>query len=279
MGMKQKLLGNVALVIASAALISGCAGVSFYSDPELTKSTGIPVYAPKPYLLVARTGAKDKPVDVSIVYLNDTSKVVYAKPHSGFGSAKLSLALSNGQMTSFGQETDTKIPELIASLSGMITAQAGAGKTGAEAKKILSEIEQGADYVTTGAKVKAVADDIAASLKDKKLDALTGDERSDVSDAKDALLAAAATLSDPTKAPAGEAALKAVKAQTEVLRKISDITGGPNRAEAAGLLKGWSAKLGALFDDAQPEKPKEAAFELYEIIQAGATTTLKRVGP
>ena len=53
----------------------------------------------------------------------------------------------------------------------------------------------------------------------------------------------------------------------------------PNRAEAAGLLKGWAAKLDALFDDAQPEKPKEAAFELYEIIQTGATTTLKRVGP
>lgn len=277
--MKQKVLGSVALVIASAAVISGCAGVNFYSDPDLKKSTGIPFYAPKPYLLVARTGAKDKPVDVSIVYLNDTSKVVYADPRSGFGSAKLSLSLSNGQMTSFGQETDTKIPELIASLSGMITAQAGAGKTGAEAKKILSEIEQGADYVTTGAKVKAVADDIAASLKDKKLDALTGDERNDVRDAKDALLAAASTLSDPKKAPAGEAALKAVKAQAEVLSKISDITGGPNRAEAAGLLKGWAAKLGALFDDAQPEKPKEAAFELYEIIQTGSTTTLKRVGP
>lgn len=276
--MKQIALGSIALVIASA-VVSGCAGVSFYSDPELTKSTGIPIYAPKPYLLVSRTGAKDKPVDVSIVYLNDTNKVVYAKPHSGFGSAKLSLALSNGQMTSFGQETDPKIPELIASLSGMITAQAGAGKTGAEAKKILSEIEQGADYVTTGAKVRAVADDIAASLKAKKLDALTGDERKDVSDAKDALLAAAATLSDPTKAPAGEAALKAVKAQTEVLSKISDIPGGPNRAEAAGLLKGWAAKLGALFDNAQPEKPKEAAFELYEIIRDGSTTTLKRVGP
>jgi predicted component of type VI protein secretion system len=80
MGMKRNVIGTVALAIASAAVVSGCAGVSFYSDPELKKLTGIPVYAPKPYLLVARTGAKDKPVDVSIVYLNDTSKVVYAKP-------------------------------------------------------------------------------------------------------------------------------------------------------------------------------------------------------
>ena len=277
--MKQIAFWSIAVAAASVILVSGCAGVSFYSDPELKEATGIPIYAPKPYLLVARTGNKDKPVDVSIVYLNDTKNVVYAKPNSGFGAAKLSLALSNGQMTSFGQETDTKIPELITSLSGMITAQAGAGKTGAEAKKILSEIEQGADYVTTGSKVRAVADDIAASLEAKKLDALTGDERKDVSDAKDALLAAASTLSDPTKAPAGEAALKAVKAQTDVLSKISDIPGGSNRAEAAGLLKGWAAKLGALFNDAQPEKPKEAAFELYEIIQDGPTTTLKRVDP
>ncbi|HNC84738.1 MAG TPA: hypothetical protein PK999_16920 [Nitrospira sp.] len=277
--MKKIASGSISLVIASAAVVSGCAGVSFYADPELTKSTGIPIYAPKPYVLLSRTGAKDKPVDVSIVYLNDTSKVVYAKPHSGFGSAKLSLALSNGQMTSFGQETDPKIPELIASLSGMITAQAGAGKTGAEAKKILSEIEQGADYVATGAKVKAVADDIAASLKARKLDGLTGDERKDVSDAKDALLTAAATLSNPTHVEPRDAALKVVKAQTEVLSKISDIPGGLDRAEATGRLKGWAAKLASLFDNAQPEKPKEAAFELYEIVRDGATTTLKRVGP
>jgi hypothetical protein len=182
-------------------------------------------------------------------------------------------------MTSFGQETDTKIPELIASLSGMITAQAGAGKTGAEAKKILSEIEQGADYAKIGAKVLAVAEDIDKSIAAKKLDGLTGDELKDVEDAKSALLTAAATLSDAEKAPQGGDALKAVKAQADVLLKISVVEGGPARAAAAGHLKAWAVKLGKLFDDAQPEKPKEAAFELYEIIQTGAITTLKRVGP
>lgn len=276
--MKYVTQGSIALIVASAIVISGCAGVSLYSDPDLKTKTGIPIYAPKPYLLVSRTGAKDKPVEVTIVYLNDTKKVVYAEPRSGFGSSKLSLTLSNGQLTAFGQETDPKIPELISSLSGMITAQAGAGKTGAEAEKIRSEFEQSADYVTTGAKVRVVADDIAASLKAKKLEGLTGDERRDVSDAKDALLTAAATLSDPTKSAAGEAALKAVKVQKEALSKISDIPGGVDRTEATGLLKGWASKLGTLFDDAQPEKPKEAPFELYEIIQDGATTTLKRVG-
>lgn len=272
------VLRNLLFIAASAVGLSGCAGVSFYSDPGLTTRTGIPVYAPKPYLLVARTGAKDKPVEVSIVYLNDTNKVIYAKPRSGFGTAKLTLALTNGQMTSFGQETDTKVPELMSALSGLVTAQAGAGKTAAEAQKILSDIEQGAGYVATGKNVKAVADDIDKSLKSKKLSGLTQPEQDDVDEAKDALLSAAATLIDPTKTSAAGAALKTVKAQADVLTNISEIPGGTSRTNASGLLKGWAAKLAALFDDAQPEKPKEAIFELYEIIQDGATTTLKRVG-
>lgn len=115
-------------------------------------------------------------------------------------------------------------------------------------------------------------------MKANKLSGLTGTEQADVAEAKDALLSAASTLIDPTKAPAGEAALETVKAQADVLSGISDIAGGNSRADATGLLKGWAAKLGILFDDVQPEQPREDAFELYEIIQSGPTTTLRRVG-
>ena len=111
------------MVLVAGATLSGCAGVTFYSESTLEKKTGIPIYAPKPYLLVSRTGAKDKPVEVTIVYLNDPSKVVYAKPHSGFGSSNLTLALANGQLTSFGQQTDTKVPELITAIGGLITSK------------------------------------------------------------------------------------------------------------------------------------------------------------
>ena len=134
--MKYLMLRNLTLVAVSVGGFGGCAGVNFYSDSELTMPTGIPVYAPKPYLLLARTGAKEKPVDVSIIYLNDTTKVVYAKPRSGFGTAKLNMALTNGQMTSFGQETDMNASELITAFSGIVTAQAGAGKMTAEATAV-----------------------------------------------------------------------------------------------------------------------------------------------
>lgn len=87
------------ILAVSAAALSGCAGVDFYSDPGLKKPTGIPIYGAKPYVLVARTKAKDKPVEVSIQYLTDRSQVIYAKPRSGFGSADLKLSLSNGQLT------------------------------------------------------------------------------------------------------------------------------------------------------------------------------------
>lgn len=43
-----------------AVSLTACAGWNFYSDRALTTRAGIPIFAPKPYLLVARTGAADK---------------------------------------------------------------------------------------------------------------------------------------------------------------------------------------------------------------------------
>jgi hypothetical protein len=182
-------------------------------------------------------------------------------------------------MTSFGQDTDTKVPELITALSGMVTARAGAEKVEAEARKILSDIEQSASFAATGEKVKVVADNIGDAIKDGRLKGLTDIERGDVQDAKAALDSAAATLMDPTKAPAGPAALEVVKAQAEALGKIGENATGDARAAASGLVKTWSTELKALFDKAQPEKPPQATFELYEITQGPSGTTLKRVNP
>jgi hypothetical protein len=44
--------------------------------------------------------------------------------HSGYGSADLSVALSNGLITSVGQKTDTKVPETLNAISGLIPAVA-----------------------------------------------------------------------------------------------------------------------------------------------------------
>src|SRR5687768_13568288 len=94
--------------------LCGCARFQFYNNSDLTGAeTGIKYYTAKPYLLVARTGNKDKPVEVSVVYLPDMKNPVYASPRSGLGSSNLTLSLSNGMLTAMGQQTDTKVPEML----------------------------------------------------------------------------------------------------------------------------------------------------------------------
>jgi hypothetical protein len=151
--------------------LSGCAGVNFYSDPTLKTPTGIPIYGARPYLLVSRTGAEAKPVETSIVYITDPEKVIYADPKSGFGTAKLTLELAGGQLTSFGQETDTKIPELLAQVSGLITARAGAAKSFAEAASIAKASTQQATLSEADAaqRVQDIANAIDKSAKANEL--------------------------------------------------------------------------------------------------------------
>jgi hypothetical protein len=117
------------LVSVTSAACLGCAGVNFYSDAKLETRTGIPIFATKPYLLVVETGSSEKPIEVTVVHLRDDQRVIYADPRSGFGSSNLTLTLADGQLTSFGQQTDPKIPELIDSISGFITARADAART------------------------------------------------------------------------------------------------------------------------------------------------------
>jgi hypothetical protein len=279
----MKLNKGIAVLIAVLGL-HGCAGVTFYSDATLKTQTGIPIYAPKPYLLVARTGAKDKPVEVSIVYLNDPQKVIYADPRSGFGSANLTLALSNGQMTSFGQQTDTKIPELITSLGGLITSRATASKTEAEAAQIRAGIgatQQGAvSPVDAGQKIVAIADEMLAKISASALGGLTGEETQTVRSAAQALKVAGSALSDPANAALAPKLLADVKAQADALGKLpATAAAGTPRAASLELVQAWVAQLGKHFDSAQLEKEAPPTFELYEIIQGTGAPSLRRVGP
>ena len=109
-----------------AAVLGGCAGVSFYSDCELKHETGIPIYGTKPYVFVVHGESPEKPLKVTIEYLTDLSNVVYAVPRSGFGLSDLKLTLEHGQLTQFGQVTDTKIPETIKSIGELLTSGATA---------------------------------------------------------------------------------------------------------------------------------------------------------
>lgn len=273
--------------LSISVLLCGCAGVDFYSTSGLKPGTetGIPIYASKPYLLVSRTGNKDKPTEVTIVHLSDQSKVIYAKPRSGFGSSNLTLSLANGQMTSFGQQVDTKIPEMITSLAGMVTARGGAAKAEAEAEKILSGLgtQQSAVLAAdVGKRVVAIADEMLAKISNKSLNALFQDELAVVKSAAQALMGAGNALQDLTNTPAvNKQHLDVVKAQKEALEKKVPSPSGSSTPRDAALqaVVAWEGKLGALFELAQPEKPAQATFELYEIVQDanGGMTTLRRV--
>ena len=268
-------------LVASILASSGCAGVNFYSDPGLTKSTGIPLYAPKPYVLVSRTGAKDKPVEVSVVWLNDTQRVIYADPRSGFGSAKLTMALANGQLTNFGQETDPKISELITSLGGFLTARATAEKTRAEAAEIRERALQAAQATDVGPPVLKIGEEIARKIKGNELPGLSETEMKSLASAAQSLINAGNLLSDPANAPSHREQLEIVKVQAERLEKIgTPSTSGDSREASLQVVRTWAAALKKLFVDSQAGTAMLPDFELYEIVQnQNGTTSLRRVGP
>src|SRR5687768_12027754 len=95
---------KVTCVAALVTASTGCAGVRIYSDPELKTQTGVRHYAPKPYLLVTRTGAKEKPVELSVVYLPNLEEPHFAIMKGGLGNNKMNLKLTNGILTEFGTE-------------------------------------------------------------------------------------------------------------------------------------------------------------------------------
>ncbi|MBX3642653.1 MAG: hypothetical protein KF720_06235 [Rubrivivax sp.] len=283
MGMKMESRSVVfGFTIAGVIVLSGCAGVTFYKDAGLSSETGIPVYyGPKPYVLVTRTGAKDKPVDVSVVYLTDESKVVYAKPKSGFGSSNLTMSLVNGQLTAFGQQVDTKIPEIMGQVAGLITARGAADKAAAEADKIRSEIttkQAASTAIEAGKKVEAIAKDIGARAAD--LPGLSSGEITQLKSVAQALSAAAKALVDAEQATTAPKQYDAVKAQKKILDDFEAATASTARDNSLRIVHTWGSELGKVLDESAPkeEKPPQATFELYEIVQTpGKPTVLRRV--
>lgn len=263
---------------------SGCAGITFYGDEGLEKETGIPIYAPKPYILVSRTGAKDKPVEVSIVYLSNPKHVIYAKPRSGFGYSDLKLTLEKGQMTSFGQLTDNKINEIINSLSGLITARATASKTEAEATQIISGIgtqQEAVSPAEVGRRVGKIADDMLAKLRANALVELTDLEVQTVRSTAQSLKNAANDLSKPENTSYASQYYVRIKAQTNILGKfpLPSRTTSTVRDASLKIVQDWVTALGKVNDSVKPKKKALPVFELYEIIQEGDTTTLHPVNP
>ncbi|MFN8286593.1 MAG: hypothetical protein U0V74_07570, partial [Chitinophagales bacterium] len=118
-----------AIIVICCLLLTSCATVKVYKDSELKVETGVPMYITKPYLLIEYNGAKDVALKTTILYLPDMADPRYIKYKPGLGSAKLSMAFSNSVLTSYGMESDSKVPELISAIgkipSDLMTAASG----------------------------------------------------------------------------------------------------------------------------------------------------------
>jgi hypothetical protein len=117
--MKNALIKLVSGIFILA--ITGCASVKFYSNAELTKKSGLKYYTVKPYLQVERDPINNSIVKATILYLPDLENPQYIAMKDGLGSRKLDLKLTDGSINTFGLDTDPKIAETIAALSGLVS--------------------------------------------------------------------------------------------------------------------------------------------------------------
>lgn len=147
--MKSSALLLGSMVIASAVVLCGCAGVSVTHVPPGDVSPGVHFTRSRPYLLISKqikagsgkttleeTNTSEKaPATIeyssSIVYLPDPSQEYTVTLQSGLGSANGSVKLADGWMlTEFGATADSKTTNLVstaATLAGtVITAAAKA---------------------------------------------------------------------------------------------------------------------------------------------------------
>ena len=153
------------MVLVSVLAVAGCARLAIYKNEELQgPEAGIKFHYAKPYLLVARTGNKDKPVEVSVIYLPDLANPMYAKLKTGYGSADLSLGFQNGMLTNVGQKTDTKIPETITAFSGL----AAAAKPLAAPAMAAALLEIAPSYQEISNKLKLIAEGLSQEYKRAK---------------------------------------------------------------------------------------------------------------
>ncbi len=111
-------LFSISLVLC---LITSCASVNFYTNPDLTGKTGLKYYYTKPYLLVEMNATKDNSVKTSVIYLPDMANPGYVAIKPGFGSSELKVALTNGSLSSVGLLNESKIPESLDAIATLLS--------------------------------------------------------------------------------------------------------------------------------------------------------------
>ncbi len=267
----------IAILIFVFATTS-CARMQFFTNSELKgDETGIRFYTPKPYLLVARTGNADKPVEVQSVYIPDLSKPTYAKATPGYGSADVSIALSNGMLTNFGSKTDSNIPALLTALGGFDQALATASKTRKETD--LLKLQAGINYKEQSDRLKKIAGDLKAIATGGESSPLTRNEI----DAAPILASQILAASDLILGPTGEQNLLVALTNLKTVSKSwatqisSSKAPGTLGMAARDKLDKLKIELDGVIEKISPQKEEPPTFTLYEIDNTAGTTRLIEV--
>jgi hypothetical protein len=269
------------MAILVVTCVSGCARFAFYSDANLSGvETGVKFYTPKPYLLVARTGSKDKPNDISVIYIPDLSHPIYAKPMVGIGANNLTLALSNGILTTLGQQTDSKIPELLTALGGFATSVATARKTSREASLLTPQAAP--DYSQVSIDLAKIASDLSNLIaQGKATKTLTELEMQAATGIVNALTGASQLLSDPTKAELNVPSVVVnLKSALDIWSKqIQEASAGTKGIELQirSQITTLKGKAQQILSKLAPMEPGETEFSLYEIDNSSGVTILREM--
>lgn len=275
------MIRTCTLAVLACLAVSGCGHISVYdSKAKTAKPVGIKFYAPKPYILVSRTGATANPVTVEQIYLPDLANPYYAKTVPGLGSSKLTLAFSNGVLTNLGQETDPNIAGLVTALAGVPGSLATAGKTRAETdvlRRQASAQELGQASTTLASAATTITTNLA---KPVAATAASEDQRQKLRSIATALQAASSSL----VLPGAPANLETIIAGIKVAQKhLAEVQKTGTQSEAASAKQFWvaikqadtevTAALGLLTP--KPEPP--ATVTLYEVLMDENGTTLREV--
>jgi hypothetical protein len=124
----------VVATVVLAAFTSACAGPKFYElDAQGRKTeTGIKIYPPRIFVVVSYTGAKDHPVEVTVVRVPDLGATpIYASEVRGWGGGELSLDFDGGLLKSVGGKSNSQPADTVDALGSLVSAAADVAKVAA----------------------------------------------------------------------------------------------------------------------------------------------------
>ncbi|MFN6087595.1 MAG: hypothetical protein ACK47E_02495 [Cyclobacteriaceae bacterium] len=274
---------NLLAILTLTVILSGCATVKFYSDKELTKESGIEFYSPKPYLIVEKNPAKDVSMKMSIVYLPDFNNPKYAKLKTGFGSSDLKLSLENGIITSYGITSDSKIPETITAIGGLVSGIGTSYKSLAEAIDLLKEdtkeVEQSGD-VRSMNDAKEIIEVVKKEIEkeqNKTGNHITEIQKRKLSTVKDSLISIENKLAERKTKDIPEIA-KTMLSTIKILDDIKTASESNNAKDFNGRIETYKKEINNAMNKISPPKKSEgSSIEVYEIVIKSGSTELKRI--